>query len=1014
MKDKEKRDYRKMEKRIRELEQKITSMSMTYEEDRQWTDKITREYESYKATLDLLELYLDKNWRVIGHSNNFLLLTESIVDMRQKGAHLKNFLCQGDFDKIRQYLIKMDEIKDLPFEKGRKWELKYTGPKRGEKIGRDWLPFSFSGKNQWKIEKGRIIHRHRIKEEEDFYLMTAKQFGGAEEDLKVRFKVKTSKDPALISDVSLVLSGASGKAGIHPDLVGYTACSASNGNTVTRIQKRGGVLAVVPEVLDPDTVYEITVERTGGRITREIVNLDTGTKGVFLEAIDTVAIYDRQNHLGFTTYSGDLEIYDLEIFTRKSAFTIDQFRLPFDVEVGIRDKKLKGKQYKLRIGSRESGEETLYMLLFEDITEKKKAEEALRLSEERFRKSFKTSPDSININRMKDGLFVDVNEGFTALTGYSREDVIGRTSLEINLWDDLKDRKRMTGELKQHGQVSNLEAKFCLKDGTVRTGLMSATIITLDEEPHILSITRDIEEWKKAEEDSRQSNERLHAFVSAFPDLVFILDEEGRYVDILSGDNSLLYRRQEELKGRLLHEVMPKEIADRSLRKIRKAIETGKSQSMEYCLDVPAGQRWFEARSSSMQIQAGNKRMVVWISRDITARKQAETARKKLEEQLTRAHKMESLGLLAGGVAHDLNNILTGLVSYPDLILLQLAEDDPIREYIYTIKDSGQRAADVVQDLLSLARSGVGILEILNLNDIIGKFMKSPEFENLKFSWPNIRFNTELDPELMNIEGSEVHLLKTLMNLVSNSAEAMSHEGEVTISTCNSYIDKPVAGFDNIQEGDYAVVSVSDNGIGIPAGDFHKIFEPFYSKKMMGRSGTGLGMSVVWSALKDHGGYIDVESTVDKGTTFRLFFPITRKEIAESESKLSISNIMGKGEKILVIDDIKKQRIIATQLLTNLGYAVVSVSSGEEAVEYMQSNSADLLLLDMIMEPGMDGLETYKMILKTHPGQKAVIASGFAETERVREAQKLGAGAYLKKPYTLRKLVMFVRKELDR
>ncbi|GAG24157.1 unnamed protein product, partial [marine sediment metagenome] len=242
------------------------------------------------------------------------------------------------------------------------------------------------------------------------------------------------------------------------------------------------------------------------------------------------------------------------------------------------------------------------------------------------------------------------------------------------------------------------------------------------------------------------------------------------------------------------------------------------------------------------------------------------------------------------------------------------------------------------------------------------------------------------------------------MNLVSNAAEAMPGGGEMLISTESRYIDRPIRGYDEVEEGDYVVLTVSDTGVGIPTEDLERIFEPFYTKKKMGRSGTGLGMAVVWGTVKDHNGYIDLQSIEGKGTTFTLYFPVTRKELAKDKAPVSIKDYMGKGESILIVDDVKEQRDIASSILSELGYSVSSVSSGEEAVEYLKNYSADLLLLDMIMDPEIDGLETYKRILEFHPAQKAIIASGFSETDRVKEAQKLGAGKYIKKPYTLEKI----------
>jgi CheY-like chemotaxis protein len=250
------------------------------------------------------------------------------------------------------------------------------------------------------------------------------------------------------------------------------------------------------------------------------------------------------------------------------------------------------------------------------------------------------------------------------------------------------------------------------------------------------------------------------------------------------------------------------------------------------------------------------------------------------------------------------------------------------------------------------------------------------------------------------------------MNLMTNAAEAQPKGGKIRISTWNRYIDRPVKGYNEVVEGDYAVLSVADRGTGIAPEDLKRVFEPFYTKKVMGRSGTGLGMAVVWGTVKDHNGYIQVISSEGEGTRFDLYFPATREKLPKMESLISMAGYMGQGESILIIDDILEQREIASKMLTKLGYRVDTATSGEEALEFLEKNKVDLLVLDMIMDPGMDGLDTFDKIIARHPGQKAVIASGYSETDRVRQAQKLGAGAYIKKPYTLEKLGMAIKQEL--
>ncbi len=401
------------------------------------------------------------------------------------------------------------------------------------------------------------------------------------------------------------------------------------------------------------------------------------------------------------------------------------------------------------------------------------------------------------------------------------------------------------------------------------------------------------------------------------------------------------------------------------------------------------------------------------LKKEIDERHAAESKRRELELRLQRIEKMEALGTLAGGVAHDLNNVLSGIVTYPDLLLHKISPDDSMRKPVESIRNSGLRAAAIVQDLLTLARRGVVASEVLNLNHMVDGYMGSPEFEKLADGHPGVRWEKKLQEGLLNVDGSPAHLMKTVANLATNAVEAMPSGGCVEIRTENRYVDKPFGGYDSIVEGDYAVLSVADQGAGVSPEDREKIFEPFYTKKFMGRSGTGLGMAVVWGTVKDHGGYIDVQSDPERGSVFHLYFPVTRKALTAGFSRIPPETYRGKGETVLIVDDVAEQRQIASDLLSELGYEVGTVPSGEAAVAYLSTNQVDLIVLDMIMEPGMDGLDTYRAVIEVHPGQKAVIASGYSETDRVREAQRLGAGEYVKKPYTMENIGMAVRSALD-
>ena len=408
-----------------------------------------------------------------------------------------------------------------------------------------------------------------------------------------------------------------------------------------------------------------------------------------------------------------------------------------------------------------------------------------------------------------------------------------------------------------------------------------------------------------------------------------------------------------------------------------------------------------------------DRKVICAIARNITDRIQAAQEKEKMQEQLQRAEKMESLGLMAGGVAHDLNNILSGIVSYPELLLMDLPKDSPLRRQIEIIKESGMKAADVVADLLTIARGVATGKEVLNLNSTVNEYLGSAEHQNLEKTHSFIDFKTELDPDLLNMMGSPTHIKKTLMNLIMNASEAIEGGGTVTISTTSRYLDEPLKGYEDVRTGEYAVLGVSDDGSGIAPEDLERIFEPFYTKKIMGRSGTGLGLAVVWNTVQDHNGYINI-NTSEKGTAFELYFPVTREEVAAEGKEVPLEDCLGHGEKILVVDDEERQREIASGILTRLGYNAEAVSSGEEAIEYVKENPVDLIVLDMVMPKGINGRETYEGLIKIRPRQKAIIASGFSETEDVKIAQSLGAGKYIKKPYTLGKVGLAVKEELEK
>ena len=525
------------------------------------------------------------------------------------------------------------------------------------------------------------------------------------------------------------------------------------------------------------------------------------------------------------------------------------------------------------------------------------------------------------------------------------------------------------------------------------------------------------QERERFEASLRESEARFQEVVTHINEVIWLFDVEKQQVIYVSPAYEAIWGRPiADLYSRYDEWVESIHPEDRgsAQKAFEEDIARGGSAPREYRIVRPDGTvRWILDRSFPIADENGGITRITGIAEDVTERKAAEKALQASQEKAARSKKMESLGLLAGGVAHDLNNILSGIVSYPELLLLDLPENSPLRKPIQTIQESGQRASAIVQDLLTIARGVAIAKEPLNLNLVVKEYLISPEFINLQRLHAAVTVETDLGRDLLNIAGSRVHLKKVLMNLVSNAVEAIEGQGTVRVATRNCYVDQPLQGYDDIKMGEYVILSVSDDGSGIMQDDLAHIFEPFYTKKAMGWSGTGLGLAVVWNVVQDHEGYINVSSDPHR-TVFDLYFPITREPIADHSPAPPLETLKGHGESVLVVDDVAVQGEIACSILSRLGYHADFVTSGEAAVARVQSHPVDLLLLDMIMAPGISGRETYARIIDIHPHQKAIIVSGFAETEEVRKTQAMGAGQFLKKPLTLERLGMAVKQALSR
>ncbi len=632
-----------------------------------------------------------------------------------------------------------------------------------------------------------------------------------------------------------------------------------------------------------------------------------------------------------------------------------------------------------------------------DITGRKEADEALRESEERFRIFFQTNPDVMTVSDLSTGRIIDVNESFVETSGYSREEIIGASSKDLDMWSDPSVRSAIVDKLKKHGTVRNIETRFKIKNGELRTCLVTGNIILLREKSYMFTVVRDIEGLRQAQLALRESEERFRTIFEAAQDAIFIKDRDLKYLAVNPSLARLFGMTPEQFVGKTFEELVDLENAE-YYRVGEQKVLNGEIISTETSLYAGDEQRILDVIIVPMQDARGEIIGLCGIARDIT-----ET--KRLHEFAERAKRLEAAGRIAGQVAHDFNNLLGPLIAYPGLMREELADDHPAVEYLDDLEKAAEQMADINQQLLTLGRRGHYNLEPLDINETIRTVIERSQ------PYPEgIKVNTILEPEVMNISGGSAQLYRVIYNLVANALDALTAGGDITIKTENYYINSDLGRYNQVPRGEYVKVTISDTGSGIDDDIRPSIFDPFFTTKKADRKrGSGLGLSIVHAVVEDHKGFIDINSRPGQGTSFYLYFPITRDK-AES---VDTETFTGGNEKVMIVDDDPIQKEVTSRLLQRLGYKITVVGSGEEAIELLKQSPQDLLILDMVMSPGIDGAETYRRSLEVNRHQKAIIVSGFAETDKVKAAIELGAAEFLRKPLTMKSLANAVRKELD-
>lgn len=618
-----------------------------------------------------------------------------------------------------------------------------------------------------------------------------------------------------------------------------------------------------------------------------------------------------------------------------------------------------------------------------DTSVGKGIEEALRESEERFRESFQHAAIGKALVAL-DGRFLQVNRALCELTGYPEPELLGKTFQDITHPDDLEDSLEHKGRLLS-GEIPSyqLEKRYLRKTGEVLWVLLTVSLARGgDGSPsHFIGEVQDITETKRTQSLLRESQAHLQALVGSLDDIVFEFDSEGTYLNVWTGDESLLARPRNEILGRRASEVLGEELARPFLEVFRRVLATGRPETVEYTLDVIGGTRWFHARVTPVAAADGIRRTVCMLPRDITARKQAEealrsanlrleTAVEELEraqEQTIRQERLHALGEMASGIAHDFNNSLAVILGFTDLLLRDprlLDDRAKATSYLELVRTAASDAAGVVRRLREFYRQGDQEDEgaPVDLNRIVEESvsMTRPRWSNQALASGRIvRVETDLRP-VPELWGDEAGLREALTNLIFNAVDAIPGDGGVTLGTR--------------LDGDRVVLEVTDTGVGMSEEVRRRSMEPFFTTK--GDHGSGLGLSMVYGVASRHRGTLEIESSVGQGTTVTLRLPAGRP--GRSDNSPAVADPPARPLRVLLVDDEPAVRDVVAKFLAFDGHRVRPAAGGAEALRHLEAEPFDLLVVDRAM-PGMTGDELAAAVAAGSPETAVLLLSGFGD-----------------------------------
>ena len=630
--------------------------------------------------------------------------------------------------------------------------------------------------------------------------------------------------------------------------------------------------------------------------------------------------------------------------------------------------------------------------LEQDTGRRRRAEDELRKSEARYQTIFNNVRDIIYVISL-DREIISLNPAVEEITGWPASEWIGKRATSLIHPKDLPFANAQLKKFILGEKITPTALRILTKSGEYRTiEYMPAPLMKDDELVGVFGIGRDITDRMHAEEALRESEGKFRSIMESMKDAVFICSPEHR---IQYMNPAMINRIGRDAINEICHRVIYNSDEKCSWCTFEK-IQQG--EHVEYELNIPEDDKWYSISNSPIYNEDGSISQLA-IVRDVTQFK-------KLENQLRQSQKMEAISALSGGIAHQFNNALSVVTGNIDLLELDFASDEIVADYAKKLKDPVRRMTQLTDQLLAYARGGKYQAKTVSLCDVVRDTLPLVKHTIN----PAIHVETDLPADIHNIAADVTQMQMVLSAVLTNASEAMDGNGSILVTCRNTFItDGTIGNFPGLKPGNYVNLTITDDGRGIDEETRKRIFEPFFTTKFQGR---GLGMAASYGIVKNHNGWISVDSEPGQGTIVKIYLPATQDQVEEPE-KPQTERIKGTGT-ILVIEDEETVMAVTRAMLEGLGYSVLEAKTGHEAIGVVNTfdGDIDLAMLDILL-PDMSGNTIYPFLMEARPDLKVIVFSGYAIDGPAEEIIAAGAQDFLQKPFTLAGLSEKLRKVFD-